>query len=690
MRHLLFTTALVFLLIFVFSCKKDNQDYTPDVTVKTDIHDLEIPDNFSYAMQEVIELRLVTIANDGIPLNDVRMDIFTAYPSYENLQTGQASVLYSGLTDTYGVLETRIQVPTHLDSIYVSPRLVGLPEGIPFATNASINYTFGGQNFGSQNRSTHLINQEGYYTIGGWDNSGMPDYIEAIPDIVDQGLLEDINTSLPENVPGGIPSTHPEFLENVETNITLDEDAELWVTFVHEGAGYKNSLGYFTYPENDPPSSVSDIDNMTIAFPNVSYQGSGGSLQSGDKVQLKYYDEQNETFVNEFPAGTVVGWFLVANGWKNNEVGNGKGRYYSIKNFNPETNADLQQHNVLLYDDQRNLMLIGFEDLNRQGWCDQDFNDAVFYATASPITAIKTTNVEVIDTESLDADNDGINDNVDDYPDDPNKAFNNYYPNSEIFGTLAFEDLWPSAGDYDFNDLVVDYQFNRIANPNNEVMEIEAKFILKALGASFNNGFAFELPIISTAVQSVTGVNIQENYITLSSNGTEAGQTKAVIVVFDNGFNILPHPGGGQTGVNTTEGVSYVEADTITVNITFNQPLSDYAIGSPPYNPFIIVNMDRGAEVHLPDMSPTDLANTSYFGTGDDNSIPGYNRYYKSSNNLPWAMNIPHVFDYPKEKASVLGAHLKFGQWAESNGYNYTDWYLDKSQYRNNSKVYSK
>jgi LruC domain-containing protein len=25
------------------------------------------------------------------------------------------------------------------------------------------------------------------------------------------------------------------------------------------------------------------------------------------------------------------------------------------------------------------------------------------------------------------------------------------------YGTLAFEDLWPSTGDYDFNDQVVDY-----------------------------------------------------------------------------------------------------------------------------------------------------------------------------------------------------------------------------------------
>ena len=52
-------------------------------------------------------------------------------------------------------------------------------------------------------------------------------------------------------------------------------------------------------------------------------------------------------------------------------------------------------------------------------------------------------------------------------------------------------------------------------------------------------------------------------------------------------------------------------------------------------------------------------------------------------------MNIPHVFNYPIEKSSVLGAHLMFGNWDESNGYSYTDWYLEKSNYRNSSNIYS-
>ncbi|MFZ4475288.1 MAG: LruC domain-containing protein [Saprospiraceae bacterium] len=45
------------------------------------------------------------------------------------------------------------------------------------------------------------------------------------------------------------------------------------------------------------------------------------------------------------------------------------------------------------------------------------------------------------------------------------------------------------------------------------------------------------------------------------------------------------------------------------------------ALGSAPYNPFLIAHGDRGVEIHLPLHPPTDLAQFSLFGTLDDDSI---------------------------------------------------------------------
>jgi len=92
--------------------------------------------------------------------------------------------------------------------------------------------------------------------------------------------------------------------------------------------------------------------------------------------------------------------------------------------------------------------------------------------------------------------------------------------------------------------------------------------------------------------------------------------------------------------------------------------------------------------VHLPDKAPTALADLSLIGTGHDDSDAATGRYYKTPENLPWAINIVERFAYPVEKAEVLQAHLKFADWAESSGELFPDWYKALSGYRNNSLIY--
>jgi hypothetical protein len=43
-----------------------------------------------------------------------------------------------------------------------------------------------------------------------------------------------------------------------------------------------------------------------------------------------------------------------------------------------------------------------------------------------------------------DADADGVSDPDDDYPADPYRAFNNWFPANDL-GVLMFEDLWPNV-----------------------------------------------------------------------------------------------------------------------------------------------------------------------------------------------------------------------------------------------------
>jgi len=150
----------------------------------------------------------------------------------------------------------------------------------------------------------------------------------------------------------------------------------------------------------------------------------------------------------------------------------------------------------------------------------------------------------------VDADSDGVADADDAYPNDATRAYNNLYP-SPSFGTLMFEDLWPATGDYDFNDLVVDYRYNLVTNAANKVVEMKGTFVTRAVGASFRNGFAFQLNNLSPdKITAVTGAKYHgAPWISNASNGTENEQTFANVIVFDDAQKVLPSPGGSGTNI---------------------------------------------------------------------------------------------------------------------------------------------
>jgi LruC domain-containing protein len=264
-----------------------------------------------------------------------------------------------------------------------------------------------------------------------------------------------------------------------------------------------------------------------------------------------------------------------------------------------------------------------------------------------------------------DDDGDGIINFYDEYPEDANKAYDTYTPSVYGVGSLAFEDLWPAKGDYDFNDMVINYQFITVSNSNDEVVEVQCNFLVKHIGGSINNGFGFELPYSAELIKNVTGYNLTSGTINLNGKGLESGQENPVIIVFDEG---QPNLG-----------------DEISVLIELLNPVAPEILGLPPYNPFIFRSANRGHEIHLPDFSPTTLVDESLFGTVQDYSDPGSGRYYKSSTNLPWAIHIIHNFRFPLEKQEINKGYLKFNEWAESDGALFNDWYKDNPGYRNES-----
>ena len=656
------------------SCQKMTDTAT---SPSNNIRDMKVSPGFKFRTAKEIGIKVYTLDNTGAPVPNMRIDIYSDIP--EN----NGSILLSGITDSQGLFSSPYKIAEGTDSLAVGTTAIGFCNMQKVkVVNGELNLTLGGkdntQGFKSGSGSLFKSTISNFYPMGTYNANGVPNYLSLPNDVIDASMLQDINATLPDYV--NAVNRRPQYFSSSNAhNLILNEACNVWVTFVSEGAGYRNILGYYTYNKNNPPSSPSAIDSIHVIFPNVSFNGSGGGLSSGNKVHLGTY-----------PPGTEIGWVLVADGFRGTTITSGNWTLYSDINLNPEPDAAKKQHTVLLNDIGRGKFLLSFEDIRRDAGSDNDFNDAVFYVTADPIQAIATQNMPLPDYSQTDSDHDGISDAFDSYPNDPSKSFNNYYPSKENFGSLAFEDLWPSQGDYDFNDMVVDYNFNQITNGQNKVVQIVLRAKLTAMGGYFQNGLGIQLPVAPNLIASVTGTNIKGSYIVQNSNGTEAGQSKATIIVFDNGFNLLPFPGGTAVGVNTTPGAVYVAPRELTVTINLATPVALSTMGLPPYNPFMIKDGKRGYEVHLIDNPPTDLADASILGSSDDDSNPAAGRYYVTQNNLPFALDVSSHFDYPVEKTQITEAYLKFVPWGESSGVQYFDWFKTGTGYRTAQKIFAK
>ncbi|EIM74022.1 hypothetical protein A3SI_16727 [Nitritalea halalkaliphila LW7] len=256
---------------------------------------------------------------------------------------------------------------------------------------------------------------------------------------------------------------------------------------------------------------------------------------------------------------------------------------------------------------------------------------------------------------------------------------------TEGYSTLMFEDLWPGLGDYDFNDLVLGIKGERLQRSKDGILkEIRLTIQPRAAGAAFDNSFGIHFPSIPIwAVEEVRGTvkgkSVIFNYL---PNGAEANQSHLTVIVFENVRTLIP--------ANNPFLVGVPDLEPIVIHIKVNEG-ADFPAGTEyDMSPFLIVNQERGREIHLPGREGTDLADPSLFGTASDNALYKEVRYTSKENGLPWVMFIPADVPFMREKNNITEGYLKMKEWAKSNGSKYQDWFIDKPGYRDESKLFKK
>lgn len=278
------------------------------------------------------------------------------------------------------------------------------------------------------------------------------------------------------------------------------------------------------------------------------------------------------------------------------------------------------------------------------------------------------------------------NGEVEDYPISINQAnvSYRYYPSENGWVTLAYEDVWPKLGDYDLNDVVLHYRIVELIK-DNKVIRTDIYGKLMAMGAIYHNGFAVHLEGIARNKVDSSRLRTLYNNQVVDIDALEKGQSEAVIKITD---DLWEHVDTScrvyRVDQSCTENIEF----SFEISVNFNEPITMAEMPSAPYNPFIFATPywgrnevftetpGRSLEIHLADKPPTDLADTSLFGMEDDTSDISLSRFYQSSNNVPWALEIGTEWLHPIELQAIWDAYPLFKNWVESGGSSYSDWYL--------------
>ncbi len=726
--------ALAIITIIGYNGCRNNNPVEP--SIKADFGQLKISDNFKFSTTKELSVHLeIMSSNTNEPTH--KFGIYQGNPD----QGGK--LILSGITDPYKTFQTTIKIPTYVNELYITNQDVNnnIETVVVDAAGNSIYYSFNTQTYtANEFKSTNVLYTDpgcgtcdeiiasGTYNQKDIDNNTIY-CIEAGSTVTFTQEIEfkggtlivcgnlDLKEVKANNNGGDFVISSGGVLDLDDGDI--DKDLTNFINFGTTNIDGQTEIRDMNFENQGTLTVDGGVNNRTINFYNDGTMTVNGNFTNNDegfntgtlninghfinngspgteftnecKMIISGNFNLSRIFNNEDNAYVEVGQTATLTGNSNTTILN-MGVQSLISTTNLTVNTTINGPSVscarIDISETTNIngsgIITGLMDIcdadgieNDNGTIGPDvtFDCSCFVATTSCNPGAGT-------PPNPDTDGDGCPDDQDDYPNDADRCSNDYYPNQTDFTNLACEDLWTSLGDYDFNDLILETNYKIVKDAQNEIVEIYGKFHIAAVGASLNNGFGIEFDIPTSAVEIVTGAEIDGSAVTMKPNGIEDGPlNNAVMIVFSAINDYL-----GTAMVNTIPGGNSMVIDTITVYMKFNVPQA--SIGTPPYNPFMFINQTRGKEIHKIDHAPTELVDDSYFGEKADDSNPSIGRYYVSETNLPWVIEIPQQFNWPNEKADILTAYLKFQLWAESSGVQFTDWYEDQPGYRNTSNIY--
>ena len=599
------------------------------------------------------------------------VEIFTEYPISYN-ETGsfviQGEPVYKIFADTKGRFVGDVELPTAAKVVYVFSPTWGVPMCVEASVEngkVTVNETDAASRAVAATRAKSNLKlvtvnnaQKVYSLVEISDSYGKPGDINGLIEynkVISSKFINNVQKALwkgksskPDKLNNSnyvrdtehVNTTIAKAYQNEQGQIVTVADAELFFTFLTESCWYQNVVGYYYYKTGECPAAPDQVKKIVI-FPNASIKGNvpylnwydkvpGGAtnygsrnapLETNRKVQLLFQDDQGN-LSTKFPAGYTIGYFIIADGFKCGSKGHDgfidtdKSFVYSNEEWNK--NYQGQKARFISLSAEGGTVVYGVEDGG-----DSSYEDLLFCIDANPNEAIQDPDRPVIDPEEPEV----------------SETENNYR-------SFAYEDIWPSGGDYDLNDVIIEYHRSITFNKDNYVSEVKETYepVQKVGAATNRNAFA---------VQYATD---QRGEMVLPSGAVDETQTNSIIL-FPNAMDVRNQ----KFVITRTFAAGAMKKDALKV-------------GNSILNPYIIVNYegagkDNRTEVHLPKSKATNLANSDQIGKEAD----AY--YVNKDGKHPFAISIPGTFTSVTETVTIDKEYPDFEKWVESDGKEYTDWY---------------
>ena len=553
-------------------------------------------------------------------------------------------------TDEQGKFTATVELPAYVSNVYIVSTSPFARQAIPGKiVNGVLKVSDTDEQLttrASYRESTRFdrnrFNNLGWNTnLGSFDDrSGVIDYAYKGNDpklTLSKSEMNELRTTVSKvlNTLGSCPE---EYRTQADLYVEEDETAVV-LTALRGWTCWNSSLGYYYYRYDQAPASLKDVKVYAV-FPNTQMTWNNGSLQAspqgikeGTTVQLKYFDDPEYPKGKNFPKGYYIGFILACNAWNTYFTGFNsytltEGFYASsTKGFSTKVNSGIDVRTAMFKDKNSNIA-IAFEDFMD----DQNFTDVVFSLKANP----EITNVPPVDED--------LNTTI------------------EKTGVYAFEDEWPKAGDYDMNDVLVQYTYQKVFNIFNEILS--ESFTFKTL---YNKSTVFTNEGNAQSIEYFIRKENEKDF-TVASGADKFTRESNAIILTDN----------VKTNPNAEYKVTFKYGDK---NSNKKQETS---IDAFIYRPSKEGNR---LEVHCPMKKPTSKVDTSLFGQYEDCSKPNEGIYYVSNqeNIYPFAFylsnananDIAELKNFDKnEKKSISEIYPKFIDWAKY-GTN-ADWYKKK------------